>query len=82
MSHVHTPYKEKKLSAKAKKAIKNYGEDVCRNLYNLHKKTGDDAQTLADSHKMTTSQRDAAINAGRELEEIDFQVTRSGGLFF
>lgn len=79
MSHVYTPYKEKRLSAKAKKAIKNYGEDVCRNLYNQHKKTGDDAQTLAASNKMTTSQCNAAINAGRELEEIYFQETRSGG---
>lgn len=82
MSHVHTPYKEKKLSAKAKKAIKNYGEDVCRDLYSQHKKTGDDARTLAASKKMTTSQCNAAINAGREMEDIFFQETRSGGYLF
>lgn len=73
MSSEHTPYKEKRLSAKAKRAIKKYGEDVCRNLYNLHKKKGSVASTLAASYKMTTSQYQAAINAGKEVAEVEEQ---------
>ena len=59
-----------KLSSKAKRAIKNYGNDVCVNAHAMNKQ-GDGARTIGYEFKLTTNQADAAIDAGRELEALE-----------
>nr|WP_192963387.1 hypothetical protein [Pseudomonas fluorescens] len=54
------------VSAKAKRAIANYGAGVCLAAYRMTE-PGDGARTIADSFNITTNQADAAIDAGREL---------------
>lgn len=54
------------LSAKAKRAVKNYGVGVCLDAYRMTD-SGDGARTIATNFNLTTNQADAAIDAGREL---------------
>ena len=54
------------LSAKAKRAVKNYGVGVCLDAYRMTD-SGDGARTIATNFNLTTHQADAAIDAGREL---------------
>jgi hypothetical protein len=56
-----------KLSTNTKRAIKKYGEQVCRDTYKSHKVEGNGASTIGFYWGLTTNQADAAINAGREL---------------
>ncbi|HDS1721777.1 hypothetical protein NPS53_09710 [Pseudomonas putida] len=54
------------LSLKAKRAVANYGLGVCLEAYRLTA-TGDGARTIGNDLDLSTSQADAAIDAGREL---------------
>ena len=54
------------ISAKAKRAIANYGAGVCLAAYRMTE-PGDGARTIGSAFDLTTNQADAAIDAGREL---------------
>ncbi|PWD01992.1 hypothetical protein CX658_18730 [Pseudomonas amygdali pv. lachrymans] len=54
------------MTAKAKRAVSNYGAGVCLDAYR-QTFCGDGARTIALSYDLTTRQADAAIDAGREL---------------
>lgn len=54
------------VSAKAKRAIANYGAGVCLAAYRMTE-PGDGARTIGYDLDLTTNQADAAIDAGREL---------------
>jgi hypothetical protein len=63
----------KNLTAKAYRAIASYGVIACREAYRRHAMHGDCAQAMAKQKSLgfrTTSQAEAAINAGRELASI------------
>jgi hypothetical protein len=51
------------------RALKNYGEQVCRKAYRLNSEVGEGAASIAlqVAGLNTTRQADAAINAGRWL---------------
>ena len=53
------------------RAIKSYGEQVCREAYRLNREVGEGASSIALqlSGLKTTRQADAAINAGRWLAD-------------
>lgn len=59
------------LTANAKRAIKKYGVEACREAYRLNRVVGEGAATIALQYDLsgvkTTRQADAAINAGEEL---------------
>lgn len=65
-----------KLSSKAKRAIKKYGDGVCLNAHALNKQ-GDGARTIGYEFKLTTNQADAAIDAGRELAALETPLDAS-----
>ena len=54
-----------------RRAIANYGEDICRGAYHENSAVGNGASTIAHGYGLTTNQADAAINAGRWLSEND-----------
>ena len=55
-----------KTPANVTRALKNYGEQICRTAYDLNRRVGEGANSI--SHQLsglhTTRQADAAINAG------------------
>ena len=55
-----------KTPANVIRAIKNYGEQTCRSAYDLNRRVGEGANSIAHqlSGLNTTRQADAAINAG------------------
>ncbi len=57
--------------ANVTRALKNYGEQVCRKAYHLNNEVGEGAASIAlqVAGFNTTRQADAAINAGRWLAE-------------
>ena len=60
----------KKLTPATKRAIAKYGEQTCREAYAMHME-GNGARTVSWSFcilKENTNAADAAINAGRELD--------------
>jgi hypothetical protein len=51
-----------------KRAVKRYGETLCRKAYELHQEHGNGARTVAYMLGLPgTNAADAAIDAGREL---------------
>jgi hypothetical protein len=59
-----------KLTTKAKRAIKKYGEDVCIKAFKMHHDEGMGGNTVGFYLNLTTRQADAAIDAGRELSKL------------
>lgn len=60
------------MTNNTKRAIAKYGEDACREAYEMHQR-GYGASGVANEGPAvlrTTNQADAAINAGRELAEL------------
>ena len=55
---------------KTQRAIAKYGADVCMSAYHEHSHIGNGARTVGLEWGLTTGQADAAINAGREMEEF------------
>jgi hypothetical protein len=61
-----------------KRAIKKYGADNCRLAYKQHS-AGNGANTIAFELGLgSTRSGDAAINAGRELDFLDYQDVQRG----
>lgn len=61
----------KQLSRSTRNAIRKYGMDACQEAYRMHR-SGYGAHGVALEGPVvlkTTQQADAAINAGRELDE-------------
>ena len=58
------------ITSKTWFAIKQYGIEACVWAYEEHEKKGTGANTIGIFLNLTTSQADAAINAGRELSNI------------
>lgn len=59
-----------KLTPSTKRAIKQYGIEICIAAFEQHNTQGEGASTVAHSHailKGNTRMGDSAINAGREL---------------
>lgn len=71
-----------KLSENTKRAIKNYGQEKCVEAFRLHHVNGYGAASAAIELGLNTRQCDAAINAGRELAELESrkQLEFSGAL--
>lgn len=60
-----------KLSVNARRAIKNYGEDVCMQAYKLFSENARAIRGVGYDLDLTLAQANAAINAGRELKDIE-----------
>lgn len=59
------------------RAINNYGVKACRTAYRMHRVEGFGASGIANEgprELRTARQADAAVNAGRELAEMDRAV--------
>jgi len=56
---------------KTQLAIEHYGADVCAQAYVSCDIIGNGARSIGYEFGLTTNQADAAINAGREMNEFE-----------